>query len=79
VKLAALLTALLGAALGVASSVLLTKSGEHIPWSMQSYGGKTDVENEFLAKRRRWSRWGLLTLALAFIPSAISAVLGYMS
>jgi hypothetical protein len=78
-KLAALLAALLTALLGVASSVLLTKGSEHVPWSMQSYGGSTDTEKGFKAKRQRWTLWGLWLLAAAFATSAVSAVLGYLS
>jgi hypothetical protein len=79
VKLAALITALLSAAFGVAAALAMTRGAQAVPWSMQSYSGQSDAEKAFRQKTSGWFTVGLGFLAATFVLAAASAVLGYLA
>jgi hypothetical protein len=78
-KLAALMTALVAGVLGVASTILLTRGTDPIPWAIQSYSGQSEAEKAHRSKARRWFIAGLICLGLAFAVSACSAIFSYFS
>jgi len=79
VKMASLIIALLSGFAGVTSTLCLLKGTATIPWEMQSWSGQSDPEKAFRTRGRRYLLAGLATLALAFVLSAMAAVLSYFS
>ena len=78
-KLAALVAGLLSGALGVVSTLLLIRGTAKVPWGIQSYGGRSEPEKKFQVSTRRYLICGLITLAGAFLLSAISTLASYLS
>ena len=78
-KMASLIVALLSALAGVASTLCLMKGTATVLWEMQSWSGQSDPEKAFRRRMRCYFVVGLVTLALAFVLSAVAAVLSYLS
>jgi hypothetical protein len=76
-KMASLIVALVSALTGVASTLCLMKGTTTVPWEMQSWSGQSDLEKAFRRKMRCYFVVGLVTLALAFMLSAVAAALSY--
>lgn len=78
-KFAALVCGLVAAALGVFSTLLMTRGTRATDWSRQTWSGESESEKAERQLAKRYFTGGLIALAVAFILSAASSLLGYYS
>ncbi len=65
---------MIGLIINLLATIFLYLGSKHLPWDMQSIGGKTDKEKAFHEIRGRQIKTGLILLFLGFLFQLIGAV-----